>query len=141
MKAIGWMMSAAVIGSAAVSGCASSAGDDPAKGQMAEMPASGDAAADISYGGIPRNAMRVSSGRGILRFRVQKPGTLWVGDDDARANLFEQGVVLDDVLEVDPYSDQILLNHRVVSPQFLDNTHRHSVFYLDARKKPRNAGE
>lgn len=121
------MVGAMVVGG----GCAQQQVDDP-DAAMAVM--------SIGYGNIPSNALRVSSGKGILRFRVDREGTVWVGDDSARKELLEMRVLRDDVVEVDAYSNAIRLNGEVVSTPGLDRTHRHSIFYLDARKKPRGGG-
>lgn len=92
----------------------------------------------VGYDAIPRNAMRVSSGKGILRFRVGRDGTVWIGDDDLERQLLKEAVQRDDVVEVDPYANQVTINNRPVSRGRLTKGHRHSIFHLDARQSPRS---
>jgi hypothetical protein len=91
----------------------------------------------IGYDGIPRNAMRLSSGRGVLRLRVSRSGTVWIGDDDEQRQILSLRVWNDDVVEVDPYANVVKLNKQVVWREGMNDKQRRSIFYLDKHKRPR----
>jgi hypothetical protein len=120
----------ALIGLAIVLGCQGTPEQDP----------NADAAMSVNrvgYDGIPNNAMRVSSGKGVLRFRVGRSGTVWIGDDAHARCLGVYSVARDDVVEVDPYTNQVSINDQSVQQGTLTKGHRHSIFHLDARQAPR----
>lgn len=126
------LASMTMIGLLSAVGCTSTPAADPA----ADMDVTAAAAVSVGYGGIPRNAMRVSSGRAVLRFRVGRDGTVWIGDDDLKVQLTTAGVYRRDVVEVDPYSNQVTINDQVVY-RGLNKNHRHSIFHLDGREQPK----
>jgi hypothetical protein len=121
-----------IIGVGVATGC----GTTPAADQDTVALAS-PSVVSVGYDGIPRNAMRVSSGKGTLRFRAGRDGTVWIGDDDLGRQLLREAVQRDDVVEVDPYANHITINNRQVSRGGLTKGHRHSIFHLDARQEPR----
>jgi hypothetical protein len=120
-----------MIGMFVAAGCTSTPAADPAT----DMDVTA-AATTVGYDGIPRNAMRVSSGRAVLRFRVGRDGTVWIGDDDLKVQLTKATVSRRDVVEVDPYSNQVTINDQVVY-RGLNKNHRHSIFHLDGREQPK----
>ncbi len=54
------------------------------------------------YGKIPGDAERVASGTGTVRFRIERDGFAWVGDDESRRELLLNPVNRGDFIEVDP---------------------------------------
>ncbi len=128
-----------LIGALAAMGCSETPAADSDSGAVAVMADDVTAmtAASVGYDGIPRNAMRVSSGKGILRLRVGRDGTVWVGDDDVERQLLKETVKRHDLVEVDPYANEVSINGRVVSTRILTKGRRHSIFHLDARQQPK----
>lgn len=120
---------AMMIGVVVAVGCSATPENDPTAVAPSVM--------SVGYDGIPRNAMRVSSGRDVLRFRVGRAGTVWIGDDDSDQQLTKLAVRRRDVVEVDPYSNQVTVNDQVVMRGGLTKGHRHSIFHLDGREEPR----
>jgi hypothetical protein len=127
MKIFAWL-APLVIGGAATLGSAPN---------VDEAPASLVVASVVGYDGIPRNALRASSGRDVLRLRISRDGMVWVGDDDEKRQMLRLRVRDDDVVQVDPYADVVMVNKVIVWREGMSDKHRRSIFYLDGRDAPR----
>jgi hypothetical protein len=81
------------------------------------------------YGKIPGDAERVASGAGTVRFRTERDGFVWVGDDESRRELLLHPVKRGDLIELDPRADQVKINGKVVYTENLESKHRHSIYF------------
>jgi hypothetical protein len=81
------------------------------------------------YGGIPDSADRVAHGSGVVSWRVDQTGRIWVGDDRNKKLVMSHPVKSGDQVQIDPKSDQVKVNGRIVFSQNLESRHEHSVFW------------
>jgi hypothetical protein len=81
------------------------------------------------YDGIPEIAWSVATGYGLVEWRADRSGRVWVGNDTLKRMIVSSTVRAGDVVEVDTRRDQVKVNGQVVFDRNLESKDQHSVFF------------
>lgn len=90
--------------------------------------ANSNADSPAGYGDIPNSARRVSDGYGSLRYRAERDGTVWIGNESRRFVVVSKRVNSGDLIEVNPGDNRIEIEGRTVYDRDMEAGARHAIF-------------
>jgi hypothetical protein len=89
----------------------------------------GDDRDTLSTDRLPRNAKSVANGTGELRYKVRDRGRVFIYDAETERVLMSRDVYPDQVVEVDPERDRVLIDGKKVFDRNLDRKHAHRIYF------------
>ena len=84
--------------------------------------------APAGYGNIPSSARRVAEGYGRLRYRAERDGTVWVGNESRGFVVVSERVRSGDLIEINPGDNRVEIEGRSVYDHDMESGARHAIF-------------
>lgn len=83
----------------------------------------------LSTDRLPRNAKSVANGAGEIRYKVRDRGRVFIYDVENERVLMSREVHPDQVVQVDPERDRVLIDGKKVYDRNLERKHAHRIYF------------